>query len=194
MARPKLDSTRKSAKDRIKDAFWKILEEGCYTDITIKKISLLAHVNHKTIYYHYANIDAMANELFLDEIKDFPKVNLLELVVNNKFDKEFLETNPILIERIMRVQLYTRNDSAYLNTIFKENIKQNWLNSLNVSADELTIDEEIDLDFILSGITTLLGHIHTIESIYGITTIFKRELGKGVISTLIHIRTRHQSK
>ena len=64
MSRPKSNAPGPTAKMRIEDAFWALLEEMPYEDISIKRLSSQANVNHKTIYYYYNNIDDIAKELF----------------------------------------------------------------------------------------------------------------------------------
>ena len=64
MSRPKSNSSEPSAKMRIEEAFWKLLEEMPYNDISIKQLTKQANVNHKTIYYYYKNIDDIAKQLF----------------------------------------------------------------------------------------------------------------------------------
>ena len=68
MSRPKSNSSELSAKMRIEEAFWKLLEEMPYEDISIKRLSSQANVNHKMIYYYYNNIDDMAKYLFEENI------------------------------------------------------------------------------------------------------------------------------
>ena len=52
MARPKRDPDKKTAFERIEDAFWDILSEKPFDKITISELSKRAGVNHNLLYYY----------------------------------------------------------------------------------------------------------------------------------------------
>ena len=72
MARPKKDSSRPEARQRIIDAFWSLLEDHRLHDITVNMIVERADCNRGTFYYHYTDIDslvytAIENEFYKGE-------------------------------------------------------------------------------------------------------------------------------
>ena len=190
MSRPKSNGPELSAKIRIEEAFWELLEEMPYKDISIKRLSSQANVNHKMIYYYYNNIDDMAQHLFEENIRIyFSESNPLLAVLSGQqkdfLNKKFSETGT------KRALLYGTSDSAFLNAIFKQYIRKNWLLSLNITEDNLSEDEKVDLEFIISGMISLIGKDFSPNNILRVLRIFDRDLGKSVQSTLIHLKRRN---
>ena len=62
MARPK-EGIGPSAQQRIEEAYWALLESMPHEKITIGQLCTKAHINHNTFYYHYQNIDDLANQI-----------------------------------------------------------------------------------------------------------------------------------
>lgn len=62
MARPRKDSDDPSAKERMMQAFWEVLEEKPYAQMTVSDIARAANVRRNTFYYHYANVGELAEQ------------------------------------------------------------------------------------------------------------------------------------
>ena len=188
MPRPKSNASGPSAKTRIEDAFWALLEEMPYNDISIKRLASQANVNHKTIYYYYSNIDDLARYLFEENINlHFTKSNPLLAVLSGQ-QIDFL--NHQLPEiGAKRALLYATSDSPFLNSIFKQYIRKNWLLSLNITEDEMSEDEKVDLEFIISGMVSLLGKDFSQSNILRVLRLFNRDLGKAIHSTLLKLKS-----
>ena len=192
MSRPKSNSSELSAKMRIEEAFWKLLEEMPYEDISIKRLSSQANVNHKMIYYYYNNIDDMAQHLFEENIRIyFSESNPLLAVLSGQ-QEDFLNSQ-FLEVGAKRALLYATSDSAFLNAIFKQYIQKNWLLSLNITEDDLSENEKVDLEFIISGMISLLGKDFSQNNILRVLGIFDRDLGKAIHSTLMNLKERNSN-
>lgn len=190
MSRPKSNSSEPSAKKRIEEAFWKLLEEMPYEAISIKRLSSQANVNHKMIYYYYNNIDDMAQHLFEENIRIyFSESNPLLAVLSGQ--REDFLNNQFLEIGAKRALLYGMSDSAFLNAIFKRYIQKNWLLSLNITEDDLSENEKVDLEFIISGMISLLGKDFSENNILRVLGIFDRDLGKAIHSTLMRIKEKN---
>ena len=192
MSRPKSNSSELSAKMRIEEAFWKLLEEMPYEDISIKRLSSQANVNHKMIYYYYNNIDDMAQHLFEENIRIyFSESNPLLAVLSGQ-QEDFLNSQFSEVG-VKRALLYATSDSAFLNAIFKQYIQKNWLLSLNITEDDLSENEKVDLEFIISGMISLLGKDFSQNNILRVLGIFDRDLGKAIHSTLMNLKERNSN-
>lgn len=190
MSRPKSNATGPSAKMRIEDAFWTLLEKMPYDDISIKSLASQANVNHKTIYYYYNNIDDIAKTLFEKNITlHFTETNPLLAVLSGQ-QIDFL-SHQLPEIGAKRALLYGKSDSPFLNSIFKQYIRKNWLLSLNISESEMSEDEKADLEFIISGMISLLGKDFSQENVLRVLRIFDRDLGKAIQSTLLNIKQRN---
>ena len=62
MARPRKDSPEPSARERLIEAFWALLEERPYAQITLSDVARAAGVRRNTFYYHYANVSDLAED------------------------------------------------------------------------------------------------------------------------------------
>lgn len=189
MSRPKSNAPGPSAKKRIEEAFWRLLEEMPYDNISIKQLAAQANVNHKTIYYYYSNIDEMARYLFEENISmHFTETNPLLAVLSGQHI-DFL--NHQLSEvGAKRALLYCKSESPFLNSIFKRYIRKNWLLSLSITEDEMSEDEKMDLEFIISGMISLLGKDFSPNNILRVLRIFDRDLGKAIHRTLLKLKTK----
>ena len=186
MARPRTDETGLHAKARIEEAFWELLGRMPYSEITVKKLANEAHVNHKTIYYYYDNIDAIARHLFAENIAENFTANNPMLSLLNGHPDEFIKSH-IHTEGARRALLYCRADSVFLNSIFKECIRKNWLSTIGISEDSLTEDDNIDLEFIFSGMIALLGKDFSYNNVDCVLRLFDRDIGKAIKNTFLKL-------
>lgn len=189
MPRPKATAPGLSAKGRIEEAFWQLLEELPYGQISIKKLAARARVNHKTIYYYYENIDALAKHLFQETISTyFSETNPLTAFLSGQ-QEQYWETHLSSVG-VRRAMLFIRSDSLFLNTIFKEYIQGNWLASVGMMEQDLTEVERMELDLIFSGMMSVLGKDFSAESIKAFLRLLDRELGQAVLSTFATLKER----
>ena len=67
MARPRKDQEGPTAVERMEEAFWEILAEKPYAQITVGEIAKRAQVNKNAFYYHFDGLGALAAQA-LDSI------------------------------------------------------------------------------------------------------------------------------
>ena len=60
MARPRKDQEGPTAVERMEEAFWEILAEKPYAQITVSEIAKRAQVNKNAFYYHFDGLGALA--------------------------------------------------------------------------------------------------------------------------------------
>lgn len=68
MARPRKDQQEPAAVERIKNAFWELLEENDLKHITVNTVTQKAHCNRGTFYYHYESLDALLCTVIEEEL------------------------------------------------------------------------------------------------------------------------------
>ena len=186
MARPKRTADLVSASERIENAFWSLLAEYSYSKITISVLSKKAEVNHNTFYYYYENIDDMAEKLFKKNIATDILTHIFSNLGNHNLSSSLLLKEPLPALRWERAILFARSDSAYLTNIFKTAIMDAWLNAANIEKDLLSTEDYLELDFIFSGLASILGN-HTHNNPNMLATILDRELGVGITATFQRI-------
>lgn len=68
MARPRKDQQEPAAVERIKNAFWELLEQNNLKHITVNMVTQKAHCNRGTFYYHYESLDALLCTVIEEEL------------------------------------------------------------------------------------------------------------------------------
>ncbi|AYD90195.1 TetR/AcrR family transcriptional regulator [Actinomyces lilanjuaniae] len=181
VARPRADLGEDSARNRIKDAFWGILSQRPYADVTIKRLAREARVNHKTIYYHYANVDDLAEQLFRENQAE-ADVSLLvgRLILDEDEEVSVLLSSPQVRASLRRGWLYARGDSPYLLSIFRRHVMRAWLDYAGVSREELSEEELFDIDFVVHGLTASIGDSLASGRTEALAGLAHRELGRAV--------------
>lgn len=57
MARPRSNENMPTAPQRLASAFWEMLVEMPFSQITVSSLSARAHVNHNTFYYYFDSME-----------------------------------------------------------------------------------------------------------------------------------------
>lgn len=187
MARPKRAQNEASAQERIENAFWELLKNGMYSDITIRALALTAGVNHNLIYYYYENIDDLAYHAFHNVISEEALELVFDGLQNGNISIQRVLALPNLLPRFAKVQLYLRGDSAYLSGLVKETIRKVWLRKLNRTEETLTEEESVDLDFIIAGLFSVITTSTAQKNPTIFLSLLQRELGEGIQKTLKRI-------
>ena len=184
MARPKQDPNTESALERIENAFWEMLAEGPYTDMTIAKLAKRAGVNHNTIYYHFDNIDDMAIRLFEKNITHEIPETLLSSPSENLDNLDFLFTSIDFLKRSKNIRLFARSNSSFLTNHLKQTVFQVWLDVAGITENDLSIENKLELEFIFNGLISIMGSPAIDENPDLIPAMLHRKFFQNVIDTL----------
>lgn len=186
MARPKKADRNAMATVRIEDAFWKLLGEMNYSDITVLRISQESGTNRNSFYYHYKDIDDLARSAFINNIDENISRALFSALLpginNKKSPAPVLESE--LLPHSKRIMLCARSDSLFLNRLVKDLLIKVWFDALEIDGSGLSPVEQLQVDFIFSGLVSVLGS-HEVESCPLIMTdLSMTGIGKSAIATL----------
>lgn len=78
MPRPRHDSELLPAKERMRNAFWALLEDREYRKITVTDIVHEAQVNRNSFYYHYGSLSQLADDAILQEVENTSIAQLVD--------------------------------------------------------------------------------------------------------------------
>lgn len=158
MARPRKDEARPSARDRLEDAFWQLLEEGPYKDITVRALTQRAQVNHNTFYYHFEKIDEMALSLTSKNVPHELIETVSALIEGREITQRLgdFAHDANLEKRFKRLQLLLRHGDAQLIELGKRRIVSQYLSILGVDAENLSADDRARMSFVMGGIIALI--------------------------------------
>ena len=184
MARPKRNQDGPNALDRIEEAFWGMLAEGAYEAITITGLARRAGVNHNTIYYHFSGMDDLALRLFHKNVPEGICDMFRAMLLKGPEELERFMFQEDILARWQRVCLFARGDSPFLFQTFRSMIIQNWYQILGITPEELTREEDAELEFLLSGLIALLGKAFRQNDPMLMRDLLDRPVGQGVLATL----------
>lgn len=184
MARPKRDSGQMSALERMEEGFWQLLAERPFDKITITALSKRAVVNHNLIYYYYENLEDLARQMFERNMAGNLPQQLLSVILEGVASHEPFLEDAQLLRRVGRVRLCMRSENAFLNGLIRERLQREWLTAVGLDRRQLSAQQQVDLDFLVSGIIAVVGSRHFEENLEAVATLYQRPLGKALAATL----------
>lgn len=186
MARPKKSDRAAMATVRIEDAFWKLMEEMSYSDITVLRVSQESGTNRNSFYYHYKDIDDLARSAFINNIDEKISRALFSALLPGIGNKN--APVPVLGSELLphseRIMLCARSDSLFLNRLVKDLLIKVWFEALEIDGSGLSPVEQLQVDFIFSGLVSVLGSREVEGSPLIMTELSMTEIGKTAIATL----------
>lgn len=157
MARPRKDQEGPSALERMRSAFWQLLEERPYSSITVKLVTGYAGVNHNTFYYHFDNIDDMAMSLLYDNMPEELTRAIVSMVSGKGIDIAQASKIPDMAKRFHRVRLILRNGSPDFVKKVRGQIAEAWIGMLGVTREDVKPPDWAKFNFIWGGVTSLMA-------------------------------------
>ncbi len=183
MAWPKQTEDVIPAKERIEEAFWRLLAVNDYDKISVRMLAAEARVNHNTIYYYYANIDEIAKSAFakilIRDLSPFLSVNFRE----KEAADAFTVPSDILL-RFGKIRLFASANSHYLQKLLKTGLIEAWLSSVGGRLEYLPFSDQLKLDFIFSGIVAILGKNDAEISGEDWRKLFQSELAQALLQEM----------
>lgn len=162
MARPRNNQPGPSAKERMANAFWEALEEKPYEYITVRDIAERAQINRNAFYYHFQNMDALAEWAFAREVP----TEIPRLMFFKGPDEvcKFL-SNPVNEERVRRVRLaVSDHGSKIFAGLLKEEFIRAWCEVLGVDSGSFSKQQRIVADFITGGMFAVMANSKDIST------------------------------
>lgn len=157
MARPKNDQPGPSAKERMANAFWEVIEEKPYEHITVRDIAERAQINRNAFYYHFQNMDALAEWVFARELPtEIPRL----MFFKGPDEVCTFLADPANEERIRRARLAVGNHgSKMFANLLKEEFLRAWCDVLEIDHESLTAEQRIVTDFIAGGALAVVANL-----------------------------------
>ena len=191
MARPRKDQDGPSARERIVSAFWEMLEDVGYGQMTARALCSRAGVSTSTLYSHFPGgiPDVAAAAL--------PEALIGELPGMVMAGTAFAEGSPLLEDgtaayRAMHcMRLYAASGSPMLASMLRDAILASWLKATGVEPGDLCPIERVQLSFVLGGVIGVIGDMSMQPSLESFKTLFELELGLAIARTLSGLKEVH---
>ena len=157
MARPKASQEGPTARERIKHAFWDLLAEKPFEQITVNDVAQAAQVNRNTFYYHFENMEALAREIIEAMIPTKFVGVLIEGITAGHIDTQLISDAGVTQEQYDRVRLAVNNESGWLFSLVREAVLDMWFERLGLGPDTFTTRDWCRINFVWNGMLGLLG-------------------------------------
>lgn len=151
MARPRYEKSDETARERIVAAFWEELGETPFEKISTRGLISRAGLNKNTFYYHFENIDALAQEAIGNAL---PR-KLAESIASGTVlqDAESRESGFLSSEAVL---LLSPNGSA-LRPILAREMAKLWSSLMEARGIEVDAERRTLLSFIANGLIGAIG-------------------------------------
>lgn len=189
MPRPK-KGIEEPAVDKARRSFWKLLEKKPYANMTVVDVLKEAGINKNAFYYHYGNLDDLANDAVRSTLKPELIISLIQGFMGSNRSIEVYEGSSQVKERFNRLCLAAgKHGSTLLHEALKDSIRSAWFQMLNVNRAKIGLDSALATEFALGGIISLLayrdGHRNDMDLPMLFETAFAKKLGGTIPPMLI---------
>lgn len=157
MARPRKDQGD-CAEQRIKNAFWTLLEQHDLKDITVSMITSKANCNRGTFYYHYNSLEELIDAVITDELfinSSVPRALFYLLCKTNPFEQENFALH---IKRFGLMM--NRGGQEGIDTKVKAAVVEMWEKLLCAKNEKLAIETRLIIEYTVSGLIGLISYLH----------------------------------
>lgn len=188
MGRPRYAEGAITAREKIANTFWAMLEETAFADITVRALTRRAQVNHNTFYRHFDGIEQMAAELFDESIVRAIPAAMLSA------SGDAADGLQIEASNLHRAILYARSGSDFLQGLVRKSLMDAWLNAACVDAGALTFEQRVDCNIIFGGIVAAMGDPAIEFDGTSMVRLASRPLGKGMLASMRDIALQDTSQ
>lgn len=191
MGRPRKEEEGK-ARQALMDAFWELLAEDDYAQLSIRALSNHAHVNHNTFYRYFESIDDLAKKAF-EEVVPKHAPEILRKAVALEGINPFVFFNYAMFRDYSHfARLFIMSDSLYLNQVMQDTIKRIWLDYLDVQEEDLTEEERIAVSFVLGGLISAMRECE-VDPHFARSEVLQ-PLFSAVVNTMLAIGKNHHAE
>ncbi|KFI94161.1 TetR family transcriptional regulator [Bifidobacterium saguini DSM 23967] len=191
MARPK--TGEQSAPERMQDAFWQLLEQKPYAQITISDVTRLSGLNRSAFYYHYGNIPELADDAIASIYGDPDITAFIAHIIRQDEGIDAIcdyaiasIATPQRVASIRKLALIAGpHGSTGLVNQLKSHVIEIWLATLGCDSEALNPGQRIVLEFASSGMLGILAQAPAVFTPENITWL-SRSILPDTIAQLIN--------
>lgn len=187
MGRPAKSDHRQSVQERIENEFWKLLSKKALHQISVSELIKNAGCNRTTFYYHYADINGLAEKIIQRALPDtLPQLSMAYL----SGEIEGIHIHAQLENNISRLgMLIGKDGSSRIRSLVEKGLEDMWMTQFHLHSSGISNDAKLLLQFLSSGITGIisrygypLNHEALIESMALINKLYAEKTLEFLIS------------
>lgn len=159
MARPSYQRDEQTARERIVEAFWRMVEDGPCDKVSVRGLVRESGVNKNTFYYHFEGVEDLARQATRDVLEPALLLELLSMMQGGTAHVQSRFHDPEFDKRIARVRTVARaKGTPELQDKLKQAIADAWATARGFAVSDLDEPQRIALEFALGGIMSVLAH------------------------------------
>lgn len=159
MARPKTNSQDIPARQRIKDAYWDLMQQQPFEQITVKQVLSAAHVSRTTFYYHFESLRAVLDDIEADIIPTWIPAWYMAVIGGDEPNIEFIRATLEEHQEDVRRACFLLgpNGDAQFIDQWRQAAVAKWTETLGLASLELSHELSVISQFIVGGVTSLMA-------------------------------------
>lgn len=158
MARPKKEEGVPTARETIKESFWRLYRDRPFEKISVKEVCEGANINKTTFYYHFQDLRAVLDEIEEDSLPlEAPQMiaALVRPVAKEEVVSTFIGNMGERFERYC-ILLSSKGDPDFAKQA-KQIMTQRWCEELDIEYDKLSSDIKMTIRFLMGGTTSVFA-------------------------------------
>ena len=206
MPRPRHDSELLPAKERMRNAFWALLEDREYRKITVTDIVHEAQVNRNSFYYHYGSLSELADDAILQEVEN---TSIAQLVDETTDDHGIPSMDDDAVREHWRKRISAAINSSEHRTrlnhmallagphsspelmdSLRDFTRMTLFTALKLDESDMTLRSDLYIDFAVGGILAILRRWPELREMNVAQTLYDDDIATmaiGLYLSLIHI-------
>lgn len=193
MGRPRYERGDVDARGKITAAFWELVAERSYADISVLDLVRRAGVNKNTFYYHFANIDEMAAAA-VEESRDTQAFAQLLASIDALGADAVGPDDARLHQSFERLGLVAGSHSSpALRELLKDAIARGWCEMFGIDLNEASFADKVSFEFALGGALAIIGMRPTDDDDFTFRKAMSYALRDEVVQRLQAIARRTQT-
>lgn len=173
MTRPVYRKGEDTARDRLEEAFWKALAEGRYETTSVLGLCRAAGVNKNTFYYHFENIDDLAESAATALLSTSLLEAVAQAVKGNVVVPDSVSAREFTRKLDQLGLMATEESSPRLKQMLRDAVSHAWTEAFSIDPEVLDVKERASFEFVLGGflgvlaLRTKIGNELFFEDIWG---------------------------
>lgn len=181
MARPKYLQNDLTAKEKLVEAFWEVLENSSFEKMTVSEITGKAKLHRNSFYYYYEDINHMGKSIVEETLaKELPALILAQTESLNDISSLTLPSDfEVRFKRICLIA--SEKSGSQLRKMLKDAISEIWREALNIDLEALKETDRLIFEFTLGGVMALLAYQSTSENKVSMPEMLETDFMKSLL-------------
>lgn len=157
MARPRYERDEQTARQRIIEAFWRMVEDGPYDKVYVRELVRESGVNKNTFYYHFEGVDDLARQATRELLDPVFLTEMLSQMQGAAVQARLKDAGFQM--RLSRVRTVARaKGTPELQDVLKSALAETWSSVVGFDLEALDVPQRVALEFLLGGIMSVLAY------------------------------------